>query len=127
MISAVLDSSALLAYVKGEAGADEVAGIIGDAAISAVNFAEAVTILVGKGMSLELAQAALGIAGLDVVAFDRRLAEQAGAMVVTTKALGLSLGDRACLALAAREDVCAVTADRIWSKLGTEFKIRLIR
>jgi PIN domain nuclease of toxin-antitoxin system len=127
MISAVLDSSALLAYVKGEAGADEVAGIIGDAAISAVNFAEAVTILVGKGMSPELAQAALGIAGLDVVAFDRRLAEQAGAMVVLTKALGLSLGDRACLALAAREGVSAVTADRVWSKLGTKFKIRLIR
>ncbi len=127
MTSAVLDTSALLAYVNGEPGADDVAAVIGDAAISTVNYAEAVTKLVDKGMPVNLARTALGIAGLDIVDFDRRLAEQAGAMFVTTKPFGLSLGDRACLALAAREGVAAFTGDRVWSKLGSEFKVRLIR
>jgi ribonuclease VapC len=127
MISVVLDTSALLAYVKGEPGADDVAAVIGDAIISTVNYAEAVTKLVEKGMSLPLVRTALGIAGLNVVDFDRGLAEVAGEMFATTKPFGLSLGDRACLALAAREAVHAMTGDRIWSKLGGEFKVRLIR
>jgi ribonuclease VapC len=127
MTSVVLDTSALLAYVKGEPGADDVAAVIGDAVISTVNYAEAVTKLVEKGMSLSLVRTALGIAGLDIVDFDRDLAEVAGEMIATTKPFGLSLGDRACLALAARERVHAMTGDRIWSKLGGEFKVRLIR
>ncbi|MDP1602457.1 MAG: type II toxin-antitoxin system VapC family toxin [Legionella sp.] len=127
MTSVVLDTSALLAYVKGEPGADEVAAVIGDAVISTVNYAEAVTKLVDKGLSLVLVREALGIAGLDVIDFDRNLAEAAGAMFASTKPFGLSLGDRACLALAGREGVQAMTGDRIWSKLGAEFNIRLIR
>lgn len=127
MTSVVLDASALLAYVKGEQGADDVAAVIGDAVISTVNYAEAVTKLIEKGMSLPLVRTALGIAGLDIVDFDRGLAEVAGAMFATTKPFGLSLGDRACLALAAREGVHAMTGDRIWSKLGAEFKVQLIR
>jgi PIN domain nuclease of toxin-antitoxin system len=113
--------------MKGEPGADDVAAVIGDAIISTVNYAEAVTKLVEKGMSLPLVRTALGIAGLNVVDFDRGLAEVAGEMFATTKPFGLSLGDRACLALAAREAVHAMTGDRIWSKLGGEFKVRLIR
>jgi PIN domain nuclease of toxin-antitoxin system len=127
MTSVVLDTSAILAYVKGEPGADDVAAVIGDAVISAVNYAEAVTKLVEKGMSLPLVRTALGVAGLEIVDFDRGLAEVAGAMFPTTKPFGLSLGDRACLALAGREGVQAMTGDRIWSKLGAEFKVRLIR
>ena len=127
MTSVVLDTSALLAYVKGETGADDVAAVIGDAVISTVNYAEAVTKLVEKGMSLPLVRMALGIAGLEVVDFDRNLAEVAGAMFAITKPFGLSLGDRACLALAGREGVYAMTGDRIWSSLGAEFKVRLIR
>ncbi len=127
MTSAVLDTSALLAYVKGEPGAAMVAALIGDAVISAVNIAEAVTKLVEKGMTLDLARAALGIASLDVIDFDRGLAEQTGGLVARTKPFGLSLGDRACLALAAREGVPAVTGDRAWSKLDIEIEVRLIR
>lgn len=127
MTSAVLDASALLAYVRGEPGADLVASLIGDAVISAVNFAEAVTKLVEKGVTLELARAALGIANVDIIDFDRALAEQTGALIASTRPAGLSLGDRAFLALAAREQVPAVTADRVWSKLALDIEIRLIR
>lgn len=125
--SVVLDTSALLAYVKGETGAELVASLIGDAAISAVNFAEAISKLVEKGATLELARTALGVANVEVVDFDRALAEQTGALIAKTKSKGLSLGDRACLALAARERVPALTGDRAWSKLGLEIDIRLIR
>ena len=127
MASAILDTSALLAYVKGEQGAELVASLIGDAAISAVNFAEAVSKLVEKGATLDLARAALGVANVDIVDFDRALAEQTGALIAKTKRSGLSLGDRACLALAAREQVPVLTGDRAWSKLGLNIEIRLIR
>jgi PIN domain nuclease of toxin-antitoxin system len=127
MTSAVLDTSALLAYVQGEQGAELVASLIGDAVISAVNFAEAVSKLIAKGSSLELARTALGIASIDIIDFDRGLAEQTGALIATTKQSGLSLGDRACLALAARERVPALTGDRAWSKLDLDIEVRLIR
>jgi PIN domain nuclease of toxin-antitoxin system len=127
MTSAVLDTSALLAYVKGEPGADLVASLIGDAVISAVNFAEAVTKLVEKGATLDVARMALGVASIEVVDFDRALAERAGALVAKTKVAGLSLGDRSCLALAARERVPAVTGDRAWARLSLDVDVRLIR
>ena len=127
MISAILDASALLAFVKGEQGAEFVASLIGEAAISAVNFAEAVSKLVEKGATIDLARVALSVANIDVIDFDRELAEQAGALIAKTRSSGLSLGDRACLALAARERVPAVTGDRVWAKLGLGIEIRLIR
>jgi ribonuclease VapC len=127
MASAVLDSSALLAYLNGESGADMVAGVIGDALVSSVNLAEVVTKLVDRTGSLDVTRAALGIVELDVVDFNRSLAEQTGALVTRTRSRGLSLGDRACLALAAREGLPVVTADRAWAGLTLDIEVRLIR
>jgi PIN domain nuclease of toxin-antitoxin system len=125
--SAVLDASALLAYVNGETGAEVVAAVIGDALVSAVNLAEVVTKLVERGGSLEQARAALRFIELDVVDFTRPLAEQAGGLVALTRSKGLSLGDRACLALAAREGLPAITADRAWSSLSVGVEVSFIR
>jgi ribonuclease VapC len=127
MASIILDASALLAYVKSEVGAEVAAGVIGDAAISAVNFSEAVSKLVGWGASLDAARAALSVATIDVIDFDRELAEQVGALAARTKRFGVSLGDRACLALAARDGLPVLTGDRAWSKLGLDIDIRFIR
>lgn len=127
MTSVVLDTSALLAFVNGEDGGEEVARLMGDAIISTVNLAEAVTKLVSRGGSLEWARNALAIADIDVVDFDRALAEETGWLVMQTHVRGLSLGDRACLALAAREGIPAITADRAWTALGLGVEIRLIR
>jgi PIN domain nuclease of toxin-antitoxin system len=69
----------------------------------------------------------LGIANVDVVDFDRSQAEQAGLLAKQTRSRGLSLGDRACLALAAREAAPVLTADRIWATLKLDVEIRLIR
>ena len=127
MSSVVLDSSALLAFIHGEPGAEVVAGVVGDALMSSVNLAEVVTKLVQRTGSLDAARAALGMATVDVIDFDAPQAEQAGALVALTRSRGLSLGDRACLALAAREAVPVLTGDRIWSTLNLGVEVRLIR
>jgi ribonuclease VapC len=127
MISGVLDSSALLAYLRRERGVDIVAAVMSNAVISSVNFAEVVTKLVSRGETLGGARAALGVVQLQVVDFTRSLAEQAGGLVARTRSKGLSLGDRACLALALREGVPAFTADRAWASLDIGTEIRLIR
>jgi len=123
----VLDSSALLAFIHGEPGGAVVAGAVGEAVISSVNLAEVVTKLVERTGSLELARAALGMVNVDVIDFDRLQAEQAGALVTRTRSRGLSLGDRACLTLAAREAAPVLTADRIWATLKLDVEVRLIR
>jgi len=127
MSSVVLDSSALLAFIQGEPGGEVVAAVVGDARMSSVNHAEVVSKLVERTGSLDLARAALGIANVDVVDFDRSQAEQAGLLVRHTRSHGLSLGDRACLALAMREAAPALTADRIWAKVKLDVEVRLIR
>lgn len=62
-----------------------------------------------------------------VVPYDNDLALRTGALRTATKALGLSLGDRACLALAQRLQVPAVTADRAWAKLAIGVAVEVIR
>lgn len=127
MPKVVFDASALLAFVNGEPGAEKVASVLGEAMISAVNFAEAVTKLALKSTSLRRTLAELTDAELEVVNFDRNLAEAAGVLAVFTRARGLSLGDRACLALAQREEAIALTADHAWSKVDLGIDIQFIR
>jgi PIN domain nuclease of toxin-antitoxin system len=123
----VLDASALLAYLRSEKGADRIASNIGDAIISAVNHAEVVSKLILRGATLPVVQKALGYLDLDVVDFDRDLAEASGDLIAQTKGLGLSLGDRACLALAARESLPVLTTDRAWSSLDIGVEVQLVR
>lgn len=127
MSSVVLDSSALLAFIHGEPGAEVVAAVVGDALMSSVNLAEVVTKLVERTGSLEAARAALGMATVEVIDFDKVQAEETGALVNHTRSRGLSLGDRACLTLAAREAAPVLTADRIWATLKLDVEVRLIR
>lgn len=126
-MTVVLDSSALLAFIQAEAGGEAVAGVVGEALMSSVNLAEVVTKLVERTGSLEIARTAIGMASVDVVDFDRPQAEQAGLLAKTTRSHGLSLGDRACLALAMHHGAPVLTADRIWAKLKINVEIRLIR
>jgi PIN domain nuclease of toxin-antitoxin system len=123
----MLDSSALLAYLNGEAGADKVPVNSGDARISTVNYSETVAVLARRGMSAGELRTVLSSLLLDVVDFDRSAAEEAGLMITTTKPLGLSLGDRACLAAALREGIPAMTTDRAWGGLGIGVTVQLIR
>jgi ribonuclease VapC len=127
MASAVLDSSAILAVLNDERGADVVEAIMDDALISTVNYAEVVAKLVERGGTSMAAQSALQSMALTTVDFDIALAQRTGVLRGETIRRGLSLGDRACLALAEREGVPAMTGDRRWVGAVSSIEIRLIR
>ena len=127
MAKIVLDASALLAYIHGEPGAERVAAVLDEAVISAVNLAEAVTKLVLTTGSTDRTLRLIAEAEVDVADFDQRLAQETGALAAVTRARGLSLGDRACLALARREQATAMTADHAWSNLDIGVEVQLIR
>ncbi len=125
--SIVLDASALLACLNSEPGSESIIDELPDSLVSTVNLAEAVSVLVRQGASKEKACEVLSLLEFQVVDFDRASAEETGALAGLTRSAGLSLGDRACLALAARENLPAVTADRAWSGVNVGVQIRFIR
>ncbi len=125
---AVLDASALLALLHGEPGQEVVQASLEDgAAISTVNYAEAMTRIVKKGASPQAFTSPLLAYGLVLHPFLEEDALQAALLVKETAKAGLSLGDRACLALAKRLDLPVLTADRVWKNLRTGVKVQLIR
>lgn len=127
MNSVALDASAVLALLNEEEGAGEVEKVLGRSLISAVNLSEVVGKLILRGAPAGKAAEIVGALEVEVVPFDREQAEVAASFTETTHGLGLSLGDRACLALATGRNVPAVTADRAWKKLHLKIPIRLIR
>lgn len=127
MNDVVLDSSAVLAVIHGERGAEVVAPLLDGAMLSAVNYAEVVSKLVERGAGWEFASSNILKIGIVVVEFGFDLANRAGEFRRQTRHLGLSLADRACLALAEREGLPALTADRSWSSVDVGVEVRLIR
>ena len=123
---AVLDASALLAVVQSESGAAMVEEVLDKACMSAVNLMEVLERCDPAAWSLLLEQWRL--LGLQIVPFEAHDAEFAAKLKPHTKAAGLSLGDRACLALAARVGVPAITADNAWSRVKLQgVTVRQIR
>lgn len=126
MSEAVLDSSAVLALLLGEPGADIVRTVLPGAFLSAVNAAEIVSKLCERGMPAALARTAIETIGVDIVDFGMEHATLTGELRPATRAAGLSLGDRACLALARRLGLPAMTADLAWRGLAG-FDVVLVR
>jgi ribonuclease VapC len=124
----VLDASALLAVLNQEEGAEMLTPeLLGGAAISTVNLAEVHSKLVGLGLSPDDAwEAALGPIR-EAVPFTAEHARVVGDLVAQTRPLGLSLGDRACLALGIALKVPVYTADKSWKKLKVGARIHVIR
>lgn len=127
MSDVVLDASALLALLLDEPGGSGAAERMHGAWIGAVNLAEVVGRLVDGGVPEDACREALGGLDLRVVPFDESAAYAAGALRASTRKAGLSLGDRACLALARRLDRPALTADRAWSRLRVGVEIEILR
>ena len=123
----VLDSSAVLAVVLTEPGGDMVRPLIADSLLSAVNLVEVATRLLDLGFPSAEIDGRLERVRFTVVPFDEGLAVGAGQLRVQTRHLGLSLGDRACLALAQREGLPVLTADRAWRELDVGIEVVLIR
>ncbi|MFP4641723.1 MAG: type II toxin-antitoxin system VapC family toxin [Dehalococcoidia bacterium] len=127
MSEAVIDASALLALLNAEPGSDVVAEALPGGAISTVNLSEVVAKLCEAGMPENAIHQALQSLGLEVVPFYEDHAYQAGLLRASTRAAGLSLGDRACLSLAKRMGIAALTTDRTWEGLSVGANVRVIR
>lgn len=124
-MNVVLDASALLAWLHGEAGAESVDVALTEAAISSVNWAEVVQKALGRGVDVAGMREDLAALGLNVVPFDAEDAERAGRLWSLTQPYGLSLGDRACLALGLRLATPVLTADRAWAPLEATLGISI--
>jgi PIN domain nuclease of toxin-antitoxin system len=116
----VLDTSALLALLQNEPGAGAVAEALPHAIMSAVNLSEVVAKLTERGVPAKDLREALDGLAIDIRAFDEHDAYLAGALRTETRDLGLSFGNRACLALAMKLGMPALTADRAWASLALD-------
>ena len=122
-MSAVLDASALLAFLQREPGAGSVRAVLGSALMSTVNWTEVVQKAADSEREAAELRAALESLGLALEPFSAAQAGTAALLRRATAALGLSLGDRACLALAIEKGERILTADRVWERLRPEVGI----
>ena len=123
----VLDASALLAYLQREPGAASVRAVLGSACMSTVNWTEVIQKAAGSGNEAAELRTDLESLGLVLEPFSASQAGIAGTLREPTSELGLSLGDRACLALAIERQGTILTADRIWAQLRLGIRIEVIR
>jgi ribonuclease VapC len=123
----ILDASALLAVFQKEAGSDIIIKLKGSRAMSAVNIAEVRTRLVDWGCDELHINELIGMADIDIISFDAKQASLSSNLRPATKSKGLSLGDRACLALALHRQAPVFTADQNWAQIDVPADIRLIR
>ncbi len=126
MSKKVLDSSAILAVIFQEKGAEIVEPLLDKSKISSVNVAEVLTKLAEKNLLSQPTLEDFQKLGLEIIEFDFEQAAKVAELRPLTKHLGLSLGDRCCLALAILHDTTAVTADKDWQTL-TFCPVEIIR
>jgi len=126
--SIVLDASAILAVLAAEPGAERLTTeLLGTATSSTVNLAEVQGRLVSRGMDADDAwEAALSPIG-EPSPFTADQAKLAGSLIAQTSSFGLSLGDRACLALGIVLHSPIYTADRMWKNLKLGVRIHVLR
>lgn len=128
MNKVVLDSSALLALIKNEVGADVVEPLLGRIVMSSLNVAEAAGILIDLGLSHEECKNNIEPYIDVIVPLDVQQSFDVAFLKKHTKHKGLSIGDRACIALGIKMELPIYTADKIWADLDLEdAKIILIR
>lgn len=127
MADIVLDASAILALLRNERGSEAVGAIIANGLVSTVNLSEVVAKLVERGTTAADAVDIVESLPFEIADFDTELAMAAGLMWMRGKKVGLSLGDRACLALAEYHRFPVITADRNWRDLDVAIEVRTLR
>jgi ribonuclease VapC len=123
----VLDSSAVLAAYLREPGSDKVRDTTEARLISAVNFAEVEAKLIERGLSHDSIRMLESLLPCQTIAFDHTQASLTAKLRPLTKHQGLSLGDRACLALAIQQKATALTADRAWAEIDVGVRVEIVR
>lgn len=123
----VLDASVLLAWLHEEPGSESVGELLPESSISSVNWSEVVQKALENGVDVAGMREELSALGLSIEGFTATQAELAAALRQVTRKKGLSLGDRASLALAQEKGVPVLTADRVWKSLRVGLHIQLLR
>jgi|SRR5437868_5256604 len=124
----VLDASAILAVIHGEPGEEKLSPeLLANAVCSTVNLAEVQAKLVSHGWEPDEAWEDAGSPIREALPFSEEHAKITGSLITQTRHLGLSLGDRACLALGIALKAPVFTAERTWKKLKLDLRIHLIR
>lgn len=126
MSAVILDASALLALLRGEAGGKKVEAALGDARMSVVNMAEVASHYAKLGMPDDVVTAMLRPLPIRLIDADAGLCWEVGRLRGLTVEAGLSLGDRFCLALAKREKLPAWTADRKWREIADAVGVKVV-
>jgi PIN domain nuclease of toxin-antitoxin system len=125
-VTVVIDTSALMAFVKREPGADRVGDRLSEGIVSPVIFAETLSKLALQNFDERSARIDLLAAGLSVESFGPD--DVQGVVILNSLALrGISLANRFCLALALDRNLPVLTGDRAWANLGLPLQIELIR
>ncbi|MDD3651209.1 PIN domain-containing protein [Immundisolibacter sp.] len=123
----VLDASSLLAFLHDEPGAERVWSALPGAMVSAVNWSEVVQKSLQRQADIAGMREDFEQTGVSFMPFTAQQAEIAALLWDKTRLNGLSLGDRACLALAMERHAPILTADRAWAGLSLGLEIELIR
>jgi PIN domain nuclease of toxin-antitoxin system len=127
MNKVVIDASAILALLNQEKGSEEIAKYIDQAVISTVNLSEVIAKLAEAGIPENTIKEILSYLNLEVISFNEDQAFKAGILRPLTKSIGLSFGDRACLALGITLNLPVITTDRLWSSLNLEIEVQVLR
>jgi len=123
----VLDASAVLALLHDEPGAGAVEAVLGEAVVSTVNWSEVAGLLDARGLPPAPLRETIEALGIELRAFRAEDADGTGELYAVTRGAGLSLGDRACLALARSLGAPALTADRAWLDVDVGVEVRALR
>ena len=129
----VLAASALFSYLLQEPGAEVVDGLLSDARMASVNWAEVVQKLLSAGVEVQGMREKLQALGMQVEPFLATDGQRAGHLWPFTRQQGLSLGDRASLSLSLslslglRLGLKVVTCDRAWAELPLELEVQVLR
>ena len=123
----VLDASAIIAYLAKEEGTEIVERHLPFSVISTVNHTEIYSYFIRNGYTFNEAKQLIDPLGYELVDYDVEQSQIAAQLLPKTKALGLSLADRACLALAKSRNLPVMTSDKKWKDLNIGVKIKLFR
>ena len=115
---AVPDASALLAFLRNEPGAEDVAAILTRSCMSAVNLAETIRKMIEYGKPLDDVGHQIDRLRIPVIPFDAEQAKLVAALWKATRVARLSLGDRACLSLGLQKGLPVFTTERAWANVN---------
>lgn len=128
----IADTSAIIAYLNFEPGAEEVRNYLSRIRLTMVNLAELVAVVSRHNVSRDWVEERILRVFSELLPFDREQAYLCGALEAVTRPKGLSLGDRACIAAAILHGFPVLTCDAKWKEIdwkahGYKLHIHLIR